>query len=129
MDNTLWEAGQLVVAPYKSGMYVGELVSVDGHRAKVRTLAVLKHPTQGDLHHPMQADVPFFHQRRALAYREVANVPVGLLKPWDGETAPDYTSSLREALAKETEACEAMNTPFGQRCAAELRELAKDYFT
>lgn len=129
MDKTSLAAGQLVVAPYKSGEYVGELLSVEGHRTKVRMLAILKHPTQGDLHHPMQADVPFFHQRRALSYREVANIPVGLLEPWDGGEAPEYRASLREALTKELEACEAMRTPFGDRCAAELRELAKDYFS
>ncbi|WP_199614538.1 sporulation phosphorelay system protein KapB [Paenibacillus alkalitolerans] len=128
MSVTNLNPGTLVVAEYKSGVYVGELLSADGPMAKVRMLAVLKHPTQGDLHNPMQSDVPFFHQRRALAYREVANVPLGYVERYDGKEAPDYKTSLKEALERETAACEVLGTPFGDRCVAELRQLAKEYF-
>ena len=120
--------GDLVVAPYKSGMYVGELIQLDRPKAKVRMLAVLKHPTQGDLHHPMQADVALFHERRALAFREVANVFAGELAPFDGEAAPDYKESLRSALEAEIEAMRRLGGAFGERALQQLEQLKKDYF-
>ena len=63
----------------------------------VKVLAVLKHPVQGDLHNVKQADVPFFHERRALAFREQTNIPEQMVKKYEGEI-PDYTDSLKLAL-------------------------------
>jgi kinase-associated protein B len=120
--------GDRVVAPYKSGVYVGELIQLERSKAKVRMLAVMKHPTQGDLHNPMQADVAMFHERRALAYREVANVFASEVQPYEGDTVPDYGDSLKEALEAEIEAMKRLNNAFGQRCVVELQRLAADYF-
>ena len=120
--------GDLVVARYKSGEYIGELIQLDRPKAKVRMLAVRKHPTQGDLHHPEQADVAFFHERRALAYREVANVFVSELEPYDGDEAPDYRESLAAALRRELAAMEARGDAFGRRSILELEKLERDYF-
>ncbi|HZG55464.1 sporulation phosphorelay system protein KapB [Paenibacillus sp.] len=120
--------GDLVVAPYKSGVYVGELIQLDRPKAKVRMLAVLRHPTQGDLHHPMQADVAFFHERRALAFREVANVFASELVPYDGAEAPDYRASLAAALEAEREAMAERGDAFGQRAVESLERLRRDYF-
>jgi kinase-associated protein B len=119
--------GDMVVASYKSGLYVGELLVLDRPKAKVRMLAVLKHPTQGDLHHPEQADVAMFHERRALAYREVANVYASEITPFGNTEAPDYKASLAEALAKEVEAMKRLDNAFGRRCLQELERLARDY--
>jgi len=121
------EPGDLVVALYKSGEYVAEVVQWDKPKAKVRILAVLKHPKQGDLHHPLQADVAMFHQRRALAYREVANVFTSQLKPYEGEEAPDYQASLHSALQREMEEMERLDNEFGRRSLIELETLATDY--
>ena len=52
---------------------------------------------QGDLHNVKQADVPFFHERRALAFREQTNIPEQMVKKYEGEI-PDYTDSLKLAL-------------------------------
>ncbi|WP_309118443.1 sporulation phosphorelay system protein KapB [Paenibacillus sp.] len=120
--------GDLVVARYKSGEYVGELIQLDRPKAKVRTLAVRKHPTQGDLHHPEQADVAFFHERRALSYREVANVFASELAPYDGAEAPDYQASLAEALDAEIATMERRGDAFGRRALLELEKLKRDYF-
>ncbi len=120
--------GDLVIAKYKSGEYVGELIQLERPKAKVRMLAVRKHPTQGDLHHPEQADVAFFHERRALSYREVANVFASELEPYDGAEAPDYRASLEAALHAEIAAMEARGDAFGRRCRAALEKLKQDYF-
>lgn len=120
--------GDLVVATYKTGEYIGELLRLEEPKAKVRMLAVLKHPTQGDLHHPERADVAAFHQRRALAYREVANVFVRELAPYAGSGVPDYRSSLKEALDREAESMQRLENPFGDRCLEQLEQLRAEYF-
>lgn len=120
--------GDLVIARKQGGIYIGELLLLEGPKAKVRTLAVVKHPTQGDLHRPGRADVAMFHERRALAHREVANVPAAELEPYDGEAAPPYEASLRAALEAELAAMNGLGTAFGQRAAAALQSLKRDYF-
>lgn len=53
------QIGQVVKGFYKTGVYVGEVTAVKPSAYLVQVKAVLTHPTQGDLHHPKEADVPF----------------------------------------------------------------------
>ena len=49
--------GDLVIAHYKTGKYVGEITNIRSNGyIVVKILAVLKHPMQGDLHHPKQTE-------------------------------------------------------------------------
>ncbi|MFL6560658.1 MAG: sporulation phosphorelay system protein KapB, partial [Bacillus sp. (in: firmicutes)] len=68
------KVGQMVTAIYKTGKYIGEITEVRPQHYLVRVLAVLKHPMQGDLHNPKDANVLIFHERKALSYREQANI-------------------------------------------------------
>lgn len=120
-------AGDYVIASYKSGVYIGELLQLDKPKAKVRMLAVVKHPTQGDLHHPNEADVAMFHERRALSYREVANVYASELAPFEGTELPEYKPSLAAALQAEIDAMSKLDNAFGLRCLQELERLKLDY--
>jgi kinase-associated protein B len=125
----LFQVGDHVAAAYKTGEYIGEIVDVSGMKAAVKVLAVLKHPMQGDLHNPEQANVAFFHQRRALAYQEIALMPFPTISLYD-KAIPDYKASLRLALEKEKEALEHSNSIlFAQKCLNELNLLAKEYFS
>src|SRR5690554_8218097 len=92
-----FKVGQIVTGIYNTGKYVGEVVEDRNERYLIQVLAVLKHPKQGDLHHPNSVDVPLFHERRALAYKEKANIPKVYVKEYIGEI-PDYKESLLEAL-------------------------------
>lgn len=94
------KVGELVLAKYKSGVYIGELFELGSPRAVVKVLAVAQHPEQGDLHHPMDGNVSFFHQRRALAFQEKTLVPLVDLSKFEG-TVPDYNQSLNYALQME----------------------------
>jgi kinase-associated protein B len=87
---------------YKTGVYIGELLETQegNQRALVKVVSVLKHPTQGDLHHPRTIDVPLFHERKALAQFEKAWVPLTSMKTYEGE-AIDYVSSLEQAWNKQ----------------------------
>src|SRR3982751_6033113 len=93
-----FQIGDRVTAEYKTGAYFGEVVEVSSSmKAAVRILAVKEHPTQGDLHNPMDPSVAFFHQRRALSYQEIALMPISTIRPYAGQI-PDYQDSLKRAL-------------------------------
>ncbi|MDB5051999.1 MAG: kinaseassociated protein [Bacilli bacterium] len=124
--SNLFQAGDFVIAAYKTGEYIGEIVEASAIKAAVKVLAVLKHPAQGDLHNPMQANVAFFHQRRALAYQEIALMPLHTISPY-GKTIPDYKESLYRALHDEMEELKHAML-FAQKCLNELESLEKDYF-
>jgi kinase-associated protein B len=122
----MYLVGDHVIASYKTGDYIGEVVDISGMKAAVKVLAVLKHPTQGDLHHPNQTNVGFFHQRRALAYQEIALMPFDTIIGYH-QAVLEYKESLRRALEQEKQ--ELHNgILFAQKCLDELEKLEKDYF-
>ncbi|WJH34040.1 kinase-associated lipoprotein B [Paenibacillus sp. CC-CFT747] len=120
------EAGTRVLAAYKTGEYIGEVVEVTPRKAAVKVLAVVKHPDQGDLHQPTMADVAFFHQRRALSEGEIALMPLESVRSFAGNV-PDYKSSLRDAIRREMDALQGF-VRYAERSLEELRQLKKDYF-
>lgn len=61
-----FEIGTIVKGFYKTGAYIGEVTDVRPNHYLVKIKAVLTHPAQGDLHHPKQADVPFFMKEERL---------------------------------------------------------------
>ncbi|MGV3466988.1 MAG: kinase-associated lipoprotein B [Heyndrickxia sp.] len=120
------QTGEFVTFFNKTGKYVGEITACHPDRYLVKTLAVLKHPMQGDLHHPKETDVAFFHERKALAYREQTNIPLKMVKPFDGEV-PDYAESLQDAFNKFYRELESANTPFNQKSIECLDSILKEY--
>ena len=126
--NQTFKPGDVVQAEYKSGVYVGEVVEIKEERRKalIKVLAVLKHPDQGDLHHPGQADVPLFHERKALAYQEKVNVPLRMVSRYDG-VIPDYHTSLLEAVTREIKALEHEDSPWAKQALSHLYTLHQEY--
>jgi kinase-associated protein B len=124
--NDQFAIGNIVTATYKTGEYVGEIVEMSSSgKAAVKIKAVLKHPTQGDLHNPMDPNVPFFHQRRALADGEIALMPLYTVKPFSG-TVQDYRLSLERALYAEIRTLQE-KAQWVERSLQELEQLKKDY--
>lgn len=126
MQSTL-QIGSIVRAHKKTGTYIGEITAVNENDYLVRILSVIKHPMQGDLHHPKQADVPFFHERKALSYREQTPVPKNMVKPYDGEI-PDYKESLKIAFTNLKDELESDDSMFAKKSLRCLEELEKEYF-
>ncbi|MFC5530630.1 sporulation phosphorelay system protein KapB [Cohnella yongneupensis] len=116
---------EIVKVTYKTGDYAGEVVDRDERRILVKILSVLKHPTQGDLHHPYDPDVPLFHERRALAYTEKVWIPRQGVEPYRGEVIA-YADSLKRALGAEIEQIDRLNR-WSARCLEQLDTLRKDY--
>ncbi|WNF38232.1 kinase-associated lipoprotein B [Bacillaceae bacterium IKA-2] len=123
----LFEVGLVVTGIYKTGKYIGEITMVKEPNYVVRVLAVLKHPQQGDLHNPKMAEVGFFHERRALAYREQVNIQGVYIKPYDGEL-PSYQDSLTGALEEQYQDLQQDGSPFAIKALEKLAALKADYF-
>lgn len=121
-----FQVGDIVTAIYKTGKYIGEITEKRPQHYLVRILAVMKHPMQGDLHNPKEADVLIFHERRALSFREQANIPKQMVKHFEAEI-PDYQESLKQAVAKmKTELAETASQWTDLSIRA-LETLEKDY--
>ncbi|MFC5472158.1 sporulation phosphorelay system protein KapB [Cohnella suwonensis] len=118
-------ASQLVRISYKTGEYVGEAVDGDDRRILVKVLAVLRHPTQGDLHSEFDPDAAIFHERKALSYTEKAWVPAQTVKPYGG-ALPDYRESLKAALEAEVARIDRLRR-WSEKCLEKLGEARKDY--
>ncbi|GAE34639.1 sporulation phosphorelay system protein KapB [Halalkalibacter akibai] len=118
----------LVRAFYKTGVYVAELIEKqeEKQRALVKVVAVLKHPTQGDLHNPKMVDVPLFHQRKALAEFEKTWVPLSSLKAFEGEL-PNYRVSLQEAVEVQKKALKNENNDWARMSLDKLNECINEY--
>lgn len=121
------KAGDKVTAIYKTGKYIGEITERRPQHYLVRVLAVLKHPMQGDLHNPKDAEVGFFHERKALSYREQANIPEKMVKPFE-EEIPDYHNSLQDAISKLRSELEGDESRWAQQSLKNIESLEKDYF-
>lgn len=119
--------GDIVTGIYKTGKYIGEITDIRPMHYLVKVKAVLKHPQQGDLHHPKDADVQFFHERHALAFNEQTNIPKKMVKPFDGDI-PDYQESLKNALTELREELMQLNTPWAEQSLSNLSRLEADYF-
>lgn len=119
--------GQPVTAIYKTGKYIGEITDIRPEHYLVRVLAVIKHPIQGDLHHPKDVEVAFFHERKALSYREQANIPKKMVKPFD-EEIPDYVSSLKIAVHTMKDELRRDSSPWAEKSLANIESLEKEYF-
>lgn len=125
---TEFKIGDKVTAIYKTGKYIGEITDIRPQHYLVRVLGVLKHPMQGDLHNPKESDVLFFHERKALSYREQANIPMKMVKLYEDDI-PDYEESLKAALEKmKQELLEVASSPWGEQSLKNIETLEKDYF-
>lgn len=119
--------GDIVTGIYKTGKYIGEITEERPQHYLIRVLAVIKHPMQGDLHSPKDADVLIFHERRALAYREQTNIPKQMVKPYN-EEVPDYPASLIGAVEKMKTELTQNPSAWAEMSLKSIASLEKDYF-
>ncbi|WP_075982750.1 kinase-associated lipoprotein B [Bacillus massilinigeriensis] len=121
------QIGERVTAIYKTGKYIGEITDIRPQHYLVRILAVVRHPMQGDIHHPKDVEVGFFHERRALAYREQTNVPKKMVKRFE-EELPNYQESLKIAVEKIKQELENDSSPWAEMSLRNIQSLENDYF-
>ncbi|ARJ51392.1 sporulation phosphorelay system protein KapB [Staphylococcus lutrae] len=111
---------------HKTGVYVVEVVENQENQCLVKVLQVIKHPKQGDLHHPNEVEGVFFHERKALSLYEKRLTSQSRLSPFDGEIE-DYTVTLQRALTALENQLKAMDTPYAHASLDCLEQLKKDY--
>ncbi|SIS43942.1 kinase-associated lipoprotein B [Salimicrobium flavidum] len=121
------KSGDTVKAFYKTGTYIGQVREDRGSKFLVEVLAVHTHPAQGDLHNPGQTEEVFFHQRKALAHHEKANVDKKAVHPYEDEV-PNYKESLRQSVRHFKEKLMRRDTEFNQKALRQLEDLEKQYF-
>jgi kinase-associated protein B len=119
--------GDIVQAPSKSGIYIGELIEDRHDKYLVKVLGVLKHPMQGDLHHPKQVENVVFHERKALAQFEKVNVLKSVVKLYEDEM-PDYGESLKSAVDTYRKQLENKDTPYNQEALKALKVVEESYY-
>lgn len=117
--------GQLVQVKVRTGIYIGEVYEIYSPRLVVKILAVVKHPDQGDLHHPHDPNVAMFHERRALSYTEKTTVLPRDVEPYHG-SVPEYKESLLQAAHEQLQQLHKLNQWTGKSIEI-LTELMNDY--
>ncbi|WP_412758938.1 kinase-associated lipoprotein B [Metabacillus fastidiosus] len=120
------QIGDIVTAHYRTGKYIGEVTAVNPAHYVVQIKAVLKHPEQGDLHSPKEVDVPFFHERRALAFNERANIVKQMVKLYAG-AIPNYKDSLTDSLGTLREELQRNGDTWSNRSLENLKQLEIEY--
>lgn len=118
--------GDVVTAHYKSGKYIGTITNMRPGVFTVKISSVLRHPAQGDLHHPNQAEDVFFHERKALAHHEQANIPEAAVHPYEGEIVP-YNESLVTAVQKLENRFTGKDDAFSEKSLEALQSVKKEY--
>lgn len=121
------DVGNIVKAHYNSGSYVGKVLEDRGNRYLVEVLAVLKHPLQGDLHNMGKVEDVFFHERKALFFREKMNVKKPAVHPYQ-EDIPAYGESLKEATKIYREKLSNEDTAYNRKALDKLNYLEEAYY-
>ncbi|MCS4486810.1 kinase-associated lipoprotein B [Staphylococcus americanisciuri] len=111
---------------HKTGVYVVEVVDSANEQILVKVTQVIKHPKQGDLHHPNEVEGVFFHERKALSLYEKRYTTRSKLKPFEGEQQA-YTDSLQQALTKLESELRQTDTPYSHAALQCLNNLKEDY--
>ena len=111
---------------HKTGVYGVEIVEESNDQVLVKVMQVIKHPKQGDLHHPNEVEGVFFHERKALSLYEKRFTTKSKLKPFEEEIMP-YTDSLQQAITTLENKLKTSDTPFNQQSLACLEALKTDY--
>lgn len=119
--------GDIVQTNYNSGLYVGKVIEDRRNFWLVEVQAVLKHPTQGDLHKPNQVEGVAFHERKALAFREKMNARKRDTIKFT-EKIPNYEQSLKKAIIEFENELNNENTLFNKVSLQKLNDLKKHFY-
>jgi kinase-associated protein B len=119
--------GEIVQVPNKSGIYIGEIMEDRGDKYLIQTLAVLKHPMQGDLHHPKQVENVVFHERKALSQFEKFNVLKDIVSAYT-EKVPAYGESLKKAVVTYKEQLTSKTSDYNTAALKALEIVENSYY-
>lgn len=119
--------GDIIQTRYNSGTYIGEVLEDKQNFLLVKVLAVVTHPTQGDLHNRGQVEGVAFHERKALAFEEKFNARKRMTTLFEGEV-PEYAVSLKQAVEEIKAQLQKEQTPFNELSLSRIADLEKHYY-
>ncbi len=119
--------GDMVKTRYNSGTYIGEVLEDRRNFLLIKVLAILEHPTQGDLHNPGQVNDVAFHERKALAFEEKMNARKRDTNKYEGEI-PEYAHSLKTAVENLKKQLQALDSEFGKLSLSRINDLEEHYY-
>ncbi|MEE1107468.1 kinase-associated lipoprotein B [Macrococcoides canis] len=111
---------------HKTGIYIVEHLESRPNGELVQVVNVITHPTQGDLHNRNEVENVFFHERRALSFKEKRIVDKNLLKPYEKDIV-SYEASLQNALLKMEDKLNKEDSAFNQQSLKMLQNLKSEY--
>lgn len=121
------QIGDIVKTNYNSGTYIGEVLEDKQNFLLVKVLAVVTHPTQGDLHQRGQVEGVAFHERKALAYQEKFNARKRMTKPFEDEV-PEYAASLKQAVEDIKTSLKQEDTVFNNLSLERIADLEEHFY-
>lgn len=121
------QIGDMVETSYNSGKYIGKIIDDKRNFWLVEILAVLKHPTQGDLHNRGKVEGVAFHERKALAFREKTNARKRDTVKFEGELI-DYATSLKNAVEEMKADLQVEDTAFNKLSLEKIADLEKHFY-
>src|SRR5699024_3974084 len=123
------QVGSIVETDSKSGTYIGKFIEDRGNYWLIEVNAILKHPTQGDLHNPKQAEgeAVVFHERKAPAYREHLNARKRKSKVYSGKVR-SYVESLKKSFNQLKKELEARNDAYGNLALEKIADLDQSFY-
>ena len=98
---------------HKTGVYGVSIKEETGNQILVQVEQVIKHPKQGDLHHPNETEGVFFHERKALSHFEKRYIP--------------YEDSLQHAITHLENQLKKEETTYSRLSLNNLNRLKEDY--
>lgn len=119
--------GDIVTAKYNSGVYIGTVLEDRKNFWLVKVLAVITHPTQGDLHNPGHIDKGAFHERKALSYHEKMNARKRTTSLFE-KVVPDYETSLFNATQQLKSDLQHKDTDYSRLALQKLSDLETHYY-
>lgn len=119
--------GYMVKSSYNSGTYIGEVMEDKQNFLLVKVLAVVTHPTQGDLHQRGQVEGVAFHERKALAHQEKFNARKRMTEPYNGDV-PNYASSLKQSVDDIKSILKQEDTAFNTLSLARIADLETHFY-
>jgi len=111
---------------HKTGIYIVEKVQDNPNGVLVSIESVITHPMQGDLHNRGEVENVFFHERKALSYKEKRVVDENLLKPYTDAVLP-YVESLIQSVSKMEQKLKNEDTLFNRKALDTLSNIKYDY--
>lgn len=111
---------------HKTGSYGVTIKEDNDNQVLVQIEQVIKHPKQGDLHHPNEVEGVFFHERKALSHYEKRYTKRSQLREFNVDKL-NYEDSLQQAITNLEQQLKEDDSEHARLSLENLNQLKEDY--